>query len=253
MTFELQPELTAPRRSYLAPPVGPLTSARAIFWNERELRAGWRLAIFLLLVVVLGLGGLLLTVKLHLPKVVLTSVSLGALLLQEFRWFLSALIATATMGLLEGRPFGGYGLPGAKALGSRFWQGAIWGISMVTAIILLLWAFGGFSFGKLALSSADAMRYAALWGVIFLFVGLFEEFQFRGYALYTLGTGLRFWPAASILSAVFGGVHLFNPGEDKIGALSVFVIAMFFCFTLWRTGNLWFAVGLHAEIGRAHV
>ena len=40
--------------------------------------------------------------------------------------------------------------------------------------------------------------------------------------------------------------HLANPGEDKIGALSVFVIGMFFCLTLRRTGNLWFAVGLHA-------
>ena len=41
-------------------------------------------------------------------------------------------------------------------------------------------------------------------------------------------------------------LHLGNGGEDKVGALSVFVIAMFFCLTLRRTGNLWFAVGLHA-------
>ena len=27
---------------------------------------------------------------------------------------------------------------------------------------------------------------------------------------------------------------------------TLFVIGMFFCLTLWRTGNLWFAVGLHA-------
>ena len=32
-----------------------------------------------------------------------------------------------------------------------------------------------------------------------------------------------------------------------MGALSVFVIGMFFCLTLRRTGNLWFAVGLHAS------
>ena len=58
--------------------------------------------------------------------------------------------------------------------------------------------------------------------------------------------GVGFWPAAAGLSAAFGALHLFNGGEDKIGALSVFVIGMFFCLTLWRTGNLWFAVGLHA-------
>ena len=37
-----------------------------------------------------------------------------------------------------------------------------------------------------------------------------------------------------------------NNGESRVGALSVFVIGMFFCLTLRRTGNLWFAVGLHA-------
>jgi membrane protease YdiL (CAAX protease family) len=41
-------------------------------------------------------------------------------------------------------------------------------------------------------------------------------------------------------------VHLSNSGEDWIGALSVVLFALFACFTLRRTGNLWFAIGLHA-------
>src|SRR5450756_2021428 len=35
--------------------------------------------------------------------------------------------------------------------------------------------------------------------------------------------------------------------QDKVGALSVFAMGMFFCLILRRTGNLWFAVGLHAS------
>jgi len=81
---------------------------------------------------------------------------------------------------------------------------------------------------------------------VFFFVGLFEEFLFRGYAQFTLATGIGFWPAATVLSAGFGAVHLFNPGEGRVGALSVFVIGMFFCLTLLGTGDLWLAVGLHA-------
>ena len=88
--------------------------------------------------------------------------------------------------------------------------------------------------------------YALLWGGSFIVVGLFEEFLFRGYAQFTLATGIGFWPSAIALSAGFGAIHLQNNGESRIGALSVFVIGMFFCFTLRRTGNLWFAVGLHA-------
>ena len=77
-------------------------------------------------------------------------------------------------------------------------------------------------------------------------MGFFEEFLFRGYTQFTLASGVGFWPAATMLSAAFGALHLGNGGEDKVGALSVFVIGMFFCLTLRRTGNLWFAVGLHA-------
>ena len=83
--------------------------------------------------------------------------------------------------------------------------------------------------------------------VMFTFVGLFEEFLFRGYMQYTLADGIGFWPAAVVLSLLFGGAHLGNPGEGWVGAASVVLIALFFCFSLKRTGNLWYAVGLHAS------
>jgi hypothetical protein len=40
-------------------------------------------------------------------------------------------------------------------------------------------------------------------------------------------------------------MHLGNGGEEKLGIASVVAIALILCFTLWRTGSLWFAVGLH--------
>jgi membrane protease YdiL (CAAX protease family) len=45
----------------------------------------------------------------------------------------------------------------------------------------------------------------------------------------------------------FGAIHLGNPGEGIVGGLSVVTIALFFCLTLRRTGNLWFAIGLHCS------
>ena len=41
-------QLTAPPRPPLAPPSGAMGGIRTIFWNERELRAGWRLLVYLL-------------------------------------------------------------------------------------------------------------------------------------------------------------------------------------------------------------
>ena len=81
---------------------------------------------------------------------------------------------------------------------------------------------------------------------MFLAVGFAEEFLFRGYLQFTLTEGMGFWPAALLLSLIFGAVHLRNPGEGVVGALSVFAIGMFLCLTLRRTGDLWLAIGWHA-------
>ena len=245
MTLEQNSDSTAPRPP-IGPPEGPIRGAKAIFWNEREFRAGWRLLIYLLFVVLFTLVASFLTMALHFPQISRTGLTATSLLVQEGAGMLAALAAAAIMGLLEARPFGGYGLPRAAAFGARFWQGVAWGIAMIAGTILLIRAFGGYSFGELALRGPALWAYAALWGAVFLCVGFFEEFLFRGYAQFTLAAGIGFWPAATALSAAFGALHLGNRGEDKIGALSVFVIGMFFCLTLRRTGNLWFAVGLHA-------
>jgi hypothetical protein len=233
-------------RSPFSPPPGPVTWTRAIFWNERELRAGWRLLIYLLLAIVFTLIGSMLLKAVHFPQVTRTRLTAVAMLGQDGVGLLGACVAAAIMAMIEDRPFGLYGLPRAGAFGVRFWQGAAWGIAMIAAIIALIWAFGGISFAGLALQGPAAWGYAALWAASFVVVGLFEEFLFRGYAQFTLSTGLGFWPAAVALSAGFGAIHLQNGGESRVGAVSVFAIAMFFCLTLRRTGNLWFAVGLHA-------
>jgi membrane protease YdiL (CAAX protease family) len=247
VTIELNPESPAPARSLLAPPAGALGGVRAIFWNERELRAGWRLVIYLALFFGFAMVESALALRLHLPVIILTDITPSNLLVQEAVLMFAALAAAAILALLEGRRFGAYGLSGADAFRARFWQGMAWGLVMITAMILLIRLLGGFSFGELALRGPSVLRYAALWGLVFLCVGFFEEFAFRGYTQATLASGAGFWPAATMLSAAFGALHLGNKGEDVMGALSVFVIGMFFCLTLRRTGNLWFAVGLHAS------
>ena len=103
-----------------------------------------------------------------------------------------------------------------------------------------------FQFGHVVLHGARLWRFAAFWAVMFLLVGFAEEFLFRGYTLFTLARGIRFWPAAIILSSTFGLIHLRNGGEQWAGALAAAAIGFFFCFTLRRTGSLWFAVGFHA-------
>lgn len=245
--FEQNPESLIPKRSLLAPPGGNIDGAKAILWNERELRAGWRLVIYLALFFGFAAVESIIAFRLHLPFATHIDITAPGLLVQEGILMFAAFAAAAILGVLERRPFGAYGLPAAAAFRARFRQGIVWGLAMITGMILLIRLLGGFSFGEVALRGPELWSYALLWGLVFLCVGFFEEFVFRGYTQFTLASGVGFWPAATMLSASFGALHLGNRGEDKVGALSVFVIGMFFCLTLRRTGNLWFAAGLHAS------
>ncbi len=147
---------------------------------------------------------------------------------------------------IERRKFGTYGVPGKGAFGRIFWLGATFGLLFETAEMLVISAMGGFSFGTLSLAGAALVRFAVLWAVGFVMVGIFEEFLFRGYVQFTLSDGIGFWPSAVLLSALFGAVHLGNPGEGWVGALSVMLFGIFAAFPLQRTGSLWFAIGFHA-------
>lgn len=238
------------------PETGPGTAAqsgfRRIFVGLNGLRAGWRLALFvvffsvLLFLVVGGIGlipGLAATAKQARQGNVLTP---RFELVFESAYLVIALLSAGIMSRIEKRPFGAYGMPWAAAFGRMFWQGAVWGLAFECLEMLAIFAFGGFTLGALAMDGFELLKYAVLWAIAFTIVGMFEEFLFRGYAQFTLASGVGFWPAAIVLSALFGAVHLSNPKEGWVGALSVFLFGMFACFTLRRTGSLWFAVGFHA-------
>jgi membrane protease YdiL (CAAX protease family) len=155
--------------------------------------------------------------------------------------------AALIMSRIEHRAPGVYGLPASSAFGKLFWQGFLIGLIEISALIALIAVFGGYSFGTLALHGSDVLRWAIVWAIFFVLVGLFEEFTFRGYTQFTLADGIGFWPAAILLSMLFGAIHLGNPGEGWVGAAAVVMIGLVFALTLRRTGNLWFAVGLHAS------
>jgi membrane protease YdiL (CAAX protease family) len=174
------------------------------------------------------------------PEVIAASEIIG---------FASVLFAAWVMSRLEKRNLGEYGLPLQGAFGKRFWQGALFGTAEISAVIGALAALGYYHFGFLAIHGTALFRWAVFWVVAFVFVGLYEEFAFRGYVQFTLAQGMRFWPAAVLLSMLFGFVHTSsgNYGETWTGVAGIVLTGLFWCFTLRRTGNLWFAVGMHAS------
>jgi uncharacterized protein len=167
-------------------------------------------------------------------------------LLEECGNLLAATIPAAILARIEGRRWAAYGLPGRQAFGRRFWVGVLWGSAAISLLMFALYGLRCFAFGHIVLHGFRIVRFAFFWAVMFLLVALFEDFLFRGYTQFTLARGIGFWPAAITLTCSFGLIHLRNEGEHWPGILAAAFIGFFFCFTLWRTGNLWFAIGFHA-------
>jgi membrane protease YdiL (CAAX protease family) len=215
-----------------------------LFLNKAGLRAGWRLLIYTAnLFILLAVSVFLLSALLRPPRGV---PSPRFQFFAELASFLAAFLAAWTMSRIERRPIGVYGLPARNAFGKQFWLGCFFGFLEIFALIGLIAAFGGYSFGSLAEHGVAIAKWGLFWGVFFVVVALFEEFLFRGYALYTLADGIGFWPAAVLLSVSFGAVHLRNSGEGWVGVAGVVFVGLFWSFTLKRTGSLWFALGMHA-------
>jgi uncharacterized protein len=229
---------------------------RNIFLGPNRLRAGWRLLIFL--VIVFGLNAALKSVLVLLAKrwglhepagldPIVLSVSDGITLL-------STLAGTAVMARIEHRRLADYGLPGRNMFGREFWSGTAFGFLSVTILILLIYFAGGYSFGSIALHGRAFARAGVLWILASLFIGFTEELFFRGYPQFTLATGVGFWPAASLISFLFGAAHYFTkPYERWSDWASTSLIALLLCLTLRRTGNLRFAIGLHAAFDFAAI
>ena len=170
---------------------------------------------------------------------------LWGLLLAKGIFAIAAIAPALLISRLEERSFGAYGLPFRSAFGKRFWIGAAWGLLSLTMVLGILRLAGAISFAGIALHGVRIGKFGLFWGLFFLLVAFGEEFAFRGYLLFAFSQAFGFWPTALLSSLIFGYLHHPNPGENWLGALGAAAIGLFFCFTLRRTGNLWFAVGMH--------
>jgi uncharacterized protein len=243
----------APETSLSQPVVPQPPPAASIFRGPNGIRAGWRVLIFLAIVV-----GLVAAVNLVVWLVMhfllhrssgfgtASSLSPAAAILSDGAILFFTGLAALIMSRIEHRKWEQYGLPLRCAFRGHFWQGTLVGFLAISTSLLAIFAFHGFHLAGLAIHGKTILTATAAWTTAFVIVGLGEEFAFRGYLQFTLTTGMGFWPSAILLSLLFGLAHAANPGETKFGLFSVVCFAMLFCLILRRTGNLWWVVGFHA-------
>jgi membrane protease YdiL (CAAX protease family) len=247
-------------------PPAPPSTLRKVFIGKDGLRAGWSLLIFIAIFAAIAFCINVIGHKIHppTPRTANTpsEISIQAGLLMESIPLLMTLLVTWIMSKIERRPNGVYGFGGSRKL-HYFLAGLGCGFVCLSLLILTLWKSGLLVFDGRLLFSGDILRYGIIWLVGFSLVGLFEEYLTRGYLQYTLTRGLAgicqwafktrhskalgFWTSAVIFSILFGLGHGNNPGESPIGLFAAGLAAMVFCFSLWRTGSLWWAIGFHTS------
>jgi uncharacterized protein len=201
-------------------PANPDADSKAIrdlewFVNgSHGLRAGWSLAVFLvmyrLFAVILGT----MAVGFY-PPVTRLDFSPLTSLVAELVPFLAMLGAAAMVSLFEHRGMAEYNLDGARRP-RNFFLGMAAGFLALSVLVGALEWGGWLHFGSIALSGADAAKFGALWGCAFLVVGCTEEGIFRCFLQFTLARSINFWWALGIVGVACLDLVLRSRGHAGI-------------------------------------
>src|SRR5258707_15247913 len=180
-----------------------VTRVTRLFMHNGRIRPGCRFAIFLGLYI--GVGKALDAVMPNFPG---RSFTWPNLLINELLDFVIVAAIAWFMSRIGRERFSTFGLSLVREAGALFINGVLWGIIPSVLIVIPIWLAGACSFHGLAVHGSEFAFFAVGWALAFLGVGFAEEFMFRGYSLKTFAEAIGFWPAAAILSCLFGLVHL---------------------------------------------
>ncbi|MBA4160240.1 MAG: CPBP family intramembrane metalloprotease [Gemmatimonadetes bacterium] len=217
--------------------VEPSEWGQWIFFNEKRLRSGWRIALFFALLAVFVIVGQLM-VSLLPPETTFWVIP-GLLL-----------VATLTAGLillvrLDGRPAGALGFAVTRTAGRETGWGLLLGGGLLGAAVLLLFVTGSAYWVS---DTGTATEYLAALVGSFLFFAVaaaFEEALFRGYPFQVLVEGIGTWPAVLLSSAVFSWAHAQNPEITVLAFVNIFLAGVLLALAYLRTRSLWFATAVH--------
>jgi membrane protease YdiL (CAAX protease family) len=239
---------------------------RRIFIGADGLRAGWSFALFYTMCALLQQSVLAIFRHLHrLNPDELRHIARypSQLLITEGIPFLAVAFATFLMSRIERRSLSAYGIGRTQGAAKQFLGGLFWGASLLSILVFILWLLHLLVFDGLLLSGTAALRFAVEWALGFICVALFEESISRGFIQFTLSRGIAgplrftraapyatvigFWATAIFTSYLFGSGHSHNTAESTIGLWTAGLFGFVLSFSLWRTGSLWWAIGIHTS------
>ena len=211
-----------------------------VFFGPHGLRAGWSILIFAVLMYFL----------LDLFQVILSFLVLDVAhrrvtggtpldaILGEGRRVAALLVAMLVVAALERRSLSAYNLGGARRFISLL-SGTAMGFLAVSALIGALHAGGWLEFGPVALTGTQIIKYALLWGMGFVLVGIFEEGAFRCFLLSTVARGVNLWWALVMVAAICAYLLTSPRAQGASGIYAVALAGFFPCLYLHMHKTSW--------------
>ena len=209
---------------------------RVFFDRHNELRVGWRLLLFLVLLSGFGLGVYSVLPEFLVTTPVATSVVPFAIVL---------LVTWALTRLVNRKPLSAVGLWVHHRTAREFGIGLLLGFLMMTGIFIVEMSLGVVHLSWRGLTAGGIAGAIGISFFTFAFSALFEELLFRGYLLQTLMQGVTFLPALIIMSALFGLSHGLNPHATVFSTANVVLAGIWLSFAYLKTRSLWLPFGLH--------
>ncbi len=223
--------------------------------SEPRLRAGWRLLIQSLIMLMLGLcigiPVILLPMMFETPAHTLLPPEM---VLPELLASLAVEFLAITVSIFMARRF--LDRRSFASLGFKLkWRALVdilAGIAitfvMMGLIYILMWSSGWIKFEGFAWQTQPVGAVVVNTLLIFLafvLVGWNEELLSRGYHLQNLAEGINMTWSVLLSSAVFGVLHLANPNATWLSAVGISLAGLFLAFAYLRTKQLWLSIGLH--------
>jgi hypothetical protein len=222
--------------------------------DENRLRAGWRLLLHTIFVLSLGLC-------ISIPIVTLLILADPSFLsplpqLKPEHMLLTTIGETVAITVtvflarhfLDKRPIESLGLK----LNPQALFDVLAGIGMtflqMGLIYFLMFSLGWLTFEGFAWEFDPlgvVLKNTFLFLLVFILVGWNEELLSRGYHLQTIASGINLFWGVFLSSAVFGLLHIFNPGATWVSTTGIFFAGIYLAYGYIRTKQLWLPIGLH--------
>jgi uncharacterized protein len=210
---------------------------RRVFINRfSEVRSGWKIALFLalLLAVSIGLETAMRALSIVHPvveSVVLTAAAVGV------TWCMTRFV--------NRKPFAAVGLWIHSRMPRELGTGLLVGSLMMAGIFVVAVALGGVQLEWRGFSAGQSAAIIAVSLFGFGVAAAFEEVLFRGYVFQTLAQGITILPAMLVLSGLFALAHAANPSASLLSSVNVFLAGLWLSFAYVKTRSLWLPIGLH--------